>query len=145
MAQNMLLKGVRAARSSEYGTYKTVKARFWPWRPVIFFERFDVVSSSLGSGWWLRVEGGGCGRCTWVCTEVPRSRSLRWFSRCGPLTRIGHIPGVGRPLLREGGPISYEATPSASFWGVSSTHPPRIARKRASGRVLPSEGSGNNF
>ena len=30
----------------------------------------------------------------------------------GHSTRIGHIRGGGRPLLREGGPISYEATPS---------------------------------
>ena len=30
-------------------------------------------------------------------------------------TRIGHIPGGGRPLLRDGGPISYNAGPSLSF------------------------------
>ena len=45
-------------------------------------------------------------------TDFCRTRRLRWFSRCGQFTRIGHIPGQGRPLLREGGPISYEARPS---------------------------------
>ena len=30
-------------------------------------------------------------------------------SRCGPSTGIGHILGGGLPLLREGGPISYQA------------------------------------
>ena len=47
------------------------------------------------------------------CTSRPpvQNRKLRWFSRCGPFTRIGHIAGGGRPLLREGGPISYEARP----------------------------------
>ena len=44
-----------------------------------------------------------------------------WFSRCGQFTRIGHIPGGGRPLLREGGPISYETTPSAFFSAQSSS------------------------
>ena len=29
-----------------------------------------------------------------------------------PCTRIGRIPGGGRPLFREGGPISYEPRPS---------------------------------
>ena len=33
----------------------------------------------------------------------------------GHFTQIGHIPGGGRPLWREGGPISYEPRPSASF------------------------------
>ena len=33
----------------------------------------------------------------------------------GQFTRISHIPLGGRPLLREGGPISEEARPSASF------------------------------
>ena len=41
------------------------------------------------------------------------ARAPRWFSRCGPFTRIGHIPGGGRPLLRDGGPISYQARPSS--------------------------------
>ena len=40
-----------------------------------------------------------------------RNRRLRWLSRCGQFTRIGGK----RPLLREGGPISYEAMPSGSF------------------------------
>jgi len=35
--------------------------------------------------------------------------SVKWFSRCGHFTRIGQITEGGRPLLREGGPISYEA------------------------------------
>ena len=47
--------------------------------------------------------------------SATRNRKLRWFSRCSQFTRISHVPGEGRPLLREGGPISYEATPSASF------------------------------
>ena len=37
---------------------------------------------------------------------------MRWFSPFGKFTRIGHIPGEGWPLLREGGPMSYEARPS---------------------------------
>ena len=37
------------------------------------------------------------------------------LSRCSQLTRIGHVPVEGRPLLREGGPISYEARPSGFF------------------------------
>ena len=40
---------------------------------------------------------------------------MHWFSRSGQFTRIGHVSGAGRPLLREGGPISYEARPSAFF------------------------------
>ena len=44
-----------------------------------------------------------------------------WFSRCGHFTRFGQIPGGGRPLLREVGPISYEATPSAFS---QPNHPP---------------------
>ena len=31
--------------------------------------------------------------------------------RFGQFTRIGHIPGGGQPLLREGGPISYDPRP----------------------------------
>ena len=34
--------------------------------------------------------------------------------RLGQFTRIGHISEGGRPLLREGGPISYEPRPSRS-------------------------------
>ena len=34
--------------------------------------------------------------------------------RCGQSTPIAHIAGRGRPLLREGGPTSYEARPSGS-------------------------------
>ena len=45
-----------------------------------------------------------------------------WFSRCGPFTQIGHIPGGGRPLLREGGPISYQPRPEATFPQVMEIH-----------------------
>ena len=44
-----------------------------------------------------------------------REARLRCFSHFGDFTRCGHIPGGGRPLLREGGPISYEARPSDCF------------------------------
>ena len=40
---------------------------------------------------------------------------LRWFGDEGEFTRMRHIPGGRRPLLREGGPISYEARPSPCF------------------------------
>ena len=51
-------------------------------------------------------------------------KKLLWFSRCGPFTRIGHIPG-GRPLLRKGGLISYQPRPEATFPQTpgSSTYP----------------------
>ena len=42
---------------------------------------------------------------------------------CGQFTRIGHIPGVGRPLLREDRPISYEATPFEFFKPAPSASP----------------------
>ena len=38
-------------------------------------------------------------------------------------TRIGHIPGGGRPLLREGGPISSEARPSILFFSSGGSLP----------------------
>jgi len=50
-------------------SYKTVTEHVRQSRPdsglglqlkVLIF--FEVVTSSLGSGWWLRVEGGGRGR-----------------------------------------------------------------------------------
>ena len=43
---------------SGYGTYTTVKLRIWPWPPgkspekVNVLTPFEVVPSSLGSGWW---------------------------------------------------------------------------------------------
>ena len=49
-----------------------------------------------------------------------KNTKLRWFSRCGQFTRIGHILGGGRPLLKEGGPISYMARPSGVFQPLSS-------------------------
>ena len=58
------------------------------------------------------------GRLITPSRRLPKRR-LRWFSRCGQFTRIGHIPGEGRPLLRKDGPMSYEATPSASFQPVT--------------------------
>ena len=40
-----------AMLSSEHGTYKTVKAIFWPWLSgKRIFLTFEVVSSLLGSG-----------------------------------------------------------------------------------------------
>ena len=38
--------------SSKYGTYKTVKARFWPWISVL--KTCEVVPSSSGSGFPLK-------------------------------------------------------------------------------------------
>ena len=35
--------------SSEFGTHKTVKARFWPWLPGKSLYFFQVIASSLGS------------------------------------------------------------------------------------------------
>ena len=43
------------------------------------------------------------------------NKQLRWFSRGGQLSRIGHIPGRGRPLLRQSGLICYETRPSGFF------------------------------
>ena len=40
---------------------------------------------------------------------------LRCFRRFGQFTKIGRIPGGQRPFEREGGPVCYEAMPSASF------------------------------
>ena len=40
------------------------------------------------------------------------------------LTRIGCIPGEGRPLLRTGGPMSYAARPSPSFQPDPPPSPP---------------------
>ena len=42
------------------------------------------------------------------------------FSVKGQFTLRGHIPGGGRPLLREGSPISYQPMPEA-------TSPPDLA------------------
>ena len=50
----------------------------------------------------------------------PRNRWLHLFSRCSQCTRVGHVPGGGRPPLREGGPISYEARPSGFFQPVDA-------------------------
>ena len=47
-------------------------------------------------------------------SERPRPRAPRHPATAvvkGQFTRIGHIPGGGQPLLREGGPISYDARP----------------------------------
>ena len=41
------------------------------------------------------------------CHSAPAKRRYSQF------TRIGHVLGGGQPLWREGGPISYEARPSA--------------------------------
>ena len=66
----------------------------------------------------VHARGGGAARLFYLKRRAilnnQRSR-LRWSSRCGQFTGISHIPGGGQPLLREGGPISYEARPSASF------------------------------
>jgi len=45
-------------------------------------------------------------------------RTLRWFSDRAQFTQIGHVPGGRRPLLREGGPISYEPRPSGLVCAV---------------------------
>ena len=56
-----------------------------------------------------------CLKALTVHRSAMKNRRLRWFSRFGPLTRNGHIPGRCRPLLREGGPISYQPRPEATF------------------------------
>jgi len=53
--------------------------------------------------------------CARGARALSRDISPLQTRRVGQFTRIGHIPGGGLPLLREGGPISYEARPSASF------------------------------
>ena len=44
-------------------------------------------------------------------------------------TRIGLVPGWGRPLLREGCPIGYEARPSGYFQPVTQKTPMTIPLK----------------
>ena len=46
--------------------------------------------------------------------SATKNTRLRWYSQCGQFIPIGHIPGGQRPLLREGGLISY-AAPSAAL------------------------------
>jgi hypothetical protein len=52
-----------------------------------------------------------------------KNRRLRWFILFGQFTRIGRISGGGRPLLQEGGPISYEQRPSPSSTPAFIFHP----------------------
>jgi len=44
--------------------------------------------------------------------STTKYRRLRWFSDKRQFTRAGRNSEGGRTLLREGGPISYEARPS---------------------------------
>ena len=44
--------------------------------------------------------------------SAKKNTLLFWFGHFGQITRIGYILGGARPLLREGGPIGYHATPS---------------------------------
>ena len=44
----------------------------------------------------------------------PKPDLCKAIVKFSPRRRIGHIPGGERPLLREGGPISYELRPSRS-------------------------------
>ena len=61
------------------------------------------------------------GRSTQIVSIIKWIRTRRLAienslsSHSGQFTRAGHIPGGGRPLLQEGGPISYEARPSPFF------------------------------
>jgi len=52
-----------------------------------------------------------------ACPNIARRIciGLHTKSRYSQCTRIGHVPGEGRPLLWEGGPISYETRPSVCF------------------------------
>ena len=54
-------------------------------------------------------------RCAAVRAALPQVSVVQVGPQPYTLTRIGHIPGGGRPLLREGGPISYQSRPSATF------------------------------
>ena len=47
--------------------------------------------------------------------SATRNRRLCLLSRRSQFTRIGYVPGGGRPFWREGGTISYEARPSRRF------------------------------
>jgi len=50
-----------------------------------------------------------------VSRSAMENRRLIHFSFFGPLTRNGHIPGGCRPLLWDGGPISYQPRPEATL------------------------------
>ena len=52
----ILCKHVYSPLSSEYGTYKTVTTRFWPWLPGQSAENVLGVPSSLVSGWREHVQ-----------------------------------------------------------------------------------------
>jgi hypothetical protein len=43
-----------------------------------------------------------------IGTGIGAIGAINWFSQYGQFTRIGHIPGGWRPLLRQVGPICYE-------------------------------------
>ena len=56
--------------------------------------------------------------CPSVTRVTAKPRQVSGAARggiCPMLTRTGHIPGGGRPLLREGAPISYQPRPEATF------------------------------
>ena len=59
------------------------------------------------------------------------ARHVCGFSDKGQFTQIGHIPGGRRPLLREGGPISYEPGPSRSSSPFSILHPTPFTLRRS--------------
>ena len=131
-----------ARQSSEYGTYKTVKTRLWPWHTPCAGESLQRLSSCpllarqrsetlpFGCGYSVGRYGRQCRRVlpstrTRLRTRervlqdthessgnAGTSRSTRFSSVHTNRPRFG---GEGRPLLRKVGPISYEATPSAFF------------------------------
>ena len=80
-------------------------------------------SSVQWSGLTSRVYGSELSEEWGVGCQVPPSQGLKVqgleLSRCGQSSRISHIPGGWRPLLRESGPISCEARSSASACGES--------------------------
>ena len=52
-----------------------------------------------------------------ACADFPSIRKIlvNWLVEVPPSLALTHVPGGGRPLLREGGPITYKARPSAFF------------------------------
>ena len=68
------------------------------------------------SGWDWHQERGHVERLAREAEVVAaRLQHHLGFSVKGQFTLLGHIPGGGRPLLREGAPISYQPRPEAAF------------------------------
>ena len=124
---------------------------------VVKFKRLSVplsvgvspyVPAVLPSVWpvdCLLEENALVARCG-MLNSNERNRRLPLISRCSHFTRIGHFPRCGRGRLREGGPISYVAWPSAFFqprsWaagrGLWMGHPIYRCRANMARRILKS-------